>query len=98
MQTDQSAPLKSNTSEEKKILPVILLVEIADSHQFRATAHRELIFRRRPLDACSGSIDPQQHQGLYPDAVFVLPHVGIPVSAAGDDAVRVGRPVDARHT
>lgn len=70
------------------------MLEVADGDETRAAAHSKLVLLWRPLDAASGSVDPENDQGGLPCALFQGPHVGVAVCSAGDDAVTVRSPVD----
>lgn len=74
--------------------PVVFLLEVADGDEAGAAAHSELVLLRRPLDAASGAVDPEDDQGGLPRALLQGPHVGVTVCSAGDDAVAVRSPVD----
>lgn len=74
--------------------PVVFLLKVADGDEARAAAHGELVLLRRPLDAASGAVDPEDDQGGLPCAVPQGPHVGVTVRAAGHYAVTVCGPVD----
>lgn len=63
----------------------------------------ELVLVRTPAYECCSSVDAQQHKCRLPDrctrlrVLRLLPHIGIPVLRASDDAVGIRRPVNGRN-
>lgn len=64
------------------------------------TSNGKLIFERAPLDVRSGPVDSKQDQSRLPDRLAglrigsLLPDVGIPILRGGNNAVRVGGPIN----
>ena len=60
----------------------------------------KLVLVRTPFHVCRCAVDAEQHQSRLPDHMSglrvrsLLPHIGVTILSRGDDAVRVGGPVD----
>lgn len=78
--------------------PVVLLLEVADRDETRATPHGELVFLGGPLNAAGSAVDPEDDQSGLPHVTLQGPHVSVTVSATGHDAVALRCPVDTCHT
>lgn len=77
--------------------------ELIDVNAPCTARDRELVLVRTPAYECCSTVDAQQHKRRLPDrctrlrVLRLLPHIGIPVLRASDDAVGIRRPVNGRN-
>lgn len=75
--------------------PVILLLKVTDRDETGTTPHCKLVLYGGPLDASGCAVNPEDDQGGLPRVALQGPHIGIAVSATGDNSVALWGPVDA---
>lgn len=75
--------------------PVVLLVKIADRDESSSTAQSKLVLQWGPLHTSGCTVDPQQNQRGFPNAILQSPHVGVPIGCACHDPVGLWSPVNS---
>jgi hypothetical protein len=75
--------------------PVIFRLKVTNRNEAGSTSHSKFVLEGGPLDKGGCAVNPQYHQGGFPNTIFLTPHVGITVCPASDDAVTLGGPINA---
>lgn len=74
--------------------PVILRLKVTDRDEPGSAPHSKLVLKWGPLHKSGCTVNPQDHQGGLPDAIFLTPDIGVAVCPTSDNTVALRSPVN----